>query len=338
MAWIESHTVLLRHRKVLQLSASLSIPPVLVIGHLHAFWHAVLEQQEDGDLSTWPNAMIAHAAAFVGDVDLFVTELQQKNWLDGLLVHDWIDYAGRYLESKYRSSDPKRLISVWKKHGRKYDKVPGRQCTPEWFRLRQAVLQRDNYICHYCGKHRMNMEVDHVVAVKNGGKDEMSNLVSACRSCNKTKSSKPYASQTKAVRQPPHLTIPDRTKPNPTEPDQPNQPASLVSNAETIRLCELLRGLILTRKRDFKEPPFASWVRDMEILIRIDQRKADEIEAVIRWCQQDPFWQNNILSVGKLRKQYDQLDLKRRANPLANGSTVQLQAGIQAFLHRGSTS
>ena len=116
MGWIESHTVLLRHRKVLQLSASLSIPPVLVIGHLHALWHAVLEQQEDGDLSTWPNAMIAHAAAFVGDVDLFVTELQQKNWLDGKMVHDWLEYAGRYLESKYRTSNPKKLKAIFRKH------------------------------------------------------------------------------------------------------------------------------------------------------------------------------------------------------------------------------
>ena len=34
------------------------------------------------------------------------------------------------------------------------------------------------------------------------------------------------------------------------------------------------------------------------------------IEKVIKWCQGDPFWQNNILSTAKLRKQYDQLALK----------------------------
>lgn len=124
----------------------------------------------------------------------------------------------------------------------------------------------------------------------------------------------------------------------PTYQDQPNQPTSLMSNVDAIRLSELLRDLIRARKTDFKEPPLASWIRDMELLLRVDKRKPDEIEAVIRWCQQDPFWQNNILSVGKLRKQYDQLELKRRANPLTSGSTIQLEAGIQAFLQRGGAS
>ena len=131
--------------------------------------------------------------------------------------------------------------------------------------------------------------------------------------------------------------IPTNLNP-PTYQDQPDQPTPLVSNADAIRLSELLRDLIRGRKTDFKDPPLTSWVRDMDLLIRIDQRKVGEIEAVIHWCQQDPFWQNNILSVGKLRKQYDQLDLRRRANPLTNGRTVQLDAGIQAFLQRGVTS
>lgn len=124
---------------------------------------------------------------------------------------------------------------------------------------------------------------------------------------------------------------------NLNQPTNQDQPTSLVSNADAIRLSGLLRDLIRARKPDFKEPPLSSWIRDMEILLRIDMRKPDEIDAVIRWCQQDPFWQNNILSVGKLRKQYDQLELKRRANPLTSGSMIQLQAGIQAFLQRGET-
>jgi hypothetical protein len=47
-------------------------------------------------------------------------------------------------------------------------------------------------------------------------------------------------------------------------------------------------------------------------MIRLDNRAPESIEAVIRWCQADTFWQNNILSGAKLREQYDQLDLKRR--------------------------
>ena len=116
MAWIESHTVLLRHRKVLQLSASLNLPPVYIIGHLHALWHAVIEQQEDGDLTTWPDAMIATAAAYPGDASLFVHELQAQKLLDGKIIHDWLEYAGRYLTNKYRTSNPRKLKSILLKH------------------------------------------------------------------------------------------------------------------------------------------------------------------------------------------------------------------------------
>jgi hypothetical protein len=45
-------------------------------------------------------------------------------------------------------------------------------------------------------------------------------------------------------------------------------------------------------------------------MIRLDERKPERIEQVIRWTQQDPFWQGNILSTAKLREKFDQLELK----------------------------
>lgn len=116
MAWIESHTVLLRHRKVLQLANDLGLQPVHVIGHLHALWHTVLEQQEDGNLGEWPDVMIAQAAAYSGDAAAFVAALQSRKWLDGKIIHDWMDYAGRYLQVKYRTSNPARLLKIQKLH------------------------------------------------------------------------------------------------------------------------------------------------------------------------------------------------------------------------------
>ena len=94
----------------------LSLPPVVILGHLHALWHAVLEQQEDGDLSSWPDDMIAHAAAYTGDSAVFVRSLQGQKFFDGKVVHDWLDYAGRYLTNKYRTSNPKKLKAIYKLH------------------------------------------------------------------------------------------------------------------------------------------------------------------------------------------------------------------------------
>src|SRR5512146_532366 len=126
MAWIESHTVLLRHRKSIELAFDLNVKPVQVLGHLHALWHAVLEQQEDGDLSRWSDALIAQSAAWEGDATEFVTHLRERGWLDGHLVHDWIDYTGLYLIKKCSSGNAARLKEIWSKHGYKYGKGNGK--------------------------------------------------------------------------------------------------------------------------------------------------------------------------------------------------------------------
>jgi hypothetical protein len=52
------------------------------------------------------------------------------------------------------------------------------------------------------------------------------------------------------------------------------------------------------------------WIADMDKIMRIDGHSAEEVEAVILWCQQDSFWCSNILSPTKLRTQFDALRLR----------------------------
>lgn len=58
--------------------------------------------------------------------------------------------------------------------------------------LRFDVFRRDNFCCRYCGRSSpsVTLEVDHVVAVSNGGTDDIGNLVTACTDCNRGKSAK----------------------------------------------------------------------------------------------------------------------------------------------------
>ena len=51
------------------------------------------------------------------------------------------------------------------------------------------------------------------------------------------------------------------------------------------------------------------------LLIDRDGRDVDEIHTVIDWATSDEFWRTNILSMSKLRAQYDQLNLKRTTQP-----------------------
>ena len=84
-------------------------------------------------------------------------------------------------------------------------------------------------------------------------------------------------------------------------------------NSPPLRLSQLLLDLILQRKSDFKRPNLQKWAVHIDRMIRIDHRKPEQIERIIRWSQQDNFWQNNILSTAKLREKFDQLELKNNA-------------------------
>jgi 5-methylcytosine-specific restriction endonuclease McrA len=65
-------------------------------------------------------------------------------------------------------------------------------------RLRFEILRRDNNTCRYCGRSAPDvvLTVDHVVPTVLGGRDEPSNLVTACMDCNAGKTSSAPDQQT----------------------------------------------------------------------------------------------------------------------------------------------
>lgn len=59
-------------------------------------------------------------------------------------------------------------------------------------RKRFEILNRDNFTCQYCGRKAPNveLEVDHIKAVANGGTNDDENLITACHDCNIGKSAR----------------------------------------------------------------------------------------------------------------------------------------------------
>lgn len=88
-----------------------------------------------------------------------------------------------------------------------------------------------------------------------------------------------------------------------------NSPKYKITSDE-YKISLLLMNLIKNRNPKFKEPNLQEWAKHIDRMVRLDKRTIKEVEAVLRWCQEDEFWQNNILSTEKLRKQFDQLSLK----------------------------
>jgi hypothetical protein len=55
--------------------------------------------------------------------------------------------------------------------------------------VRFQILERDSFTCRFCGKRapETELEVDHIFPRSKGGTDDTSNLVTACRDCNRGK-------------------------------------------------------------------------------------------------------------------------------------------------------
>jgi 5-methylcytosine-specific restriction endonuclease McrA len=171
MAWIEVHQALRDHRKVLALAELLNMPEPHVVGHLIFLWQWTLENAPTGSLAGVDVATIADAMDWRGSPGEIVKALLECGLLDSingvLSIHDWWDYV--------------HLI----------DRVERHPMRIEWERMtrriRPIILERDNYTCQNCGATDPPLEIDHIVAIARGGTNDLSNLRTLCRSCNRQK-------------------------------------------------------------------------------------------------------------------------------------------------------
>lgn len=100
MPWIELHQNLLRHPKLIRLASKLGVKKQDALWHILSLWLWALDYAESGNLETYGPSEIAFAAEWGGDAGEFVKSLQECRWLDGLMLHDWMDYAGRLIEQR----------------------------------------------------------------------------------------------------------------------------------------------------------------------------------------------------------------------------------------------
>lgn len=73
-------------------------------------------------------------------------------------------------------------------------------------------------------------------------------------------------------------------------------------------LSHLLADLVAENDPNGKRPNITkAWAVEEDRLIRLDGRRREEAERLIRWTQADPFWRGNVLSMPKFRQRYGQL-------------------------------
>lgn len=70
-------------------------------------------------------------------------------------------------------------------------------------KLRFEVFKRDSFCCQYCGRSAPDviLEVDHLKPVAEGGENELLNLITSCRDCNRGKGKRLISDNQTVVKQ-----------------------------------------------------------------------------------------------------------------------------------------
>lgn len=109
MAWIESHQELRDHPKRKRLSRLLEINRRETVGLLHELWWWAYDYAPEGDLSAFSDEDIADAIDWEGDSSQLAEALVQAGFIDdSRRIHDWEDFAQKWIERRQADRERKR--------------------------------------------------------------------------------------------------------------------------------------------------------------------------------------------------------------------------------------
>jgi hypothetical protein len=109
MAWIESHAEVRDHPKTDLLMELLGLTRRDAVGLLHFVWWRALTYAPTGDLAPFTDGQIARWAEWEANPADLVAGLTMAGWLDtGRQLHDWQEYAGRWIDRREANATRKR--------------------------------------------------------------------------------------------------------------------------------------------------------------------------------------------------------------------------------------
>ncbi len=207
---------------------------------------------------------------------------------------------------------------------------------PAWYRPKTSSSTLCEYCCGEIDWNNEEVNRHHILPKANGGKECNQNLATVCLNCHGklhqqideyfrvypddrqgcyrrfvsllSSIQTTFLSSRKTITKEKKETIQKKVVEDSQKPKR--TPKTIPEDSDAYRLAALLLQKILERKPNFKKPNLQAWAKTVDRMLGADGRPAKSIENVICWCQKDDFWQNNILSPEKLRKQFDQLELK----------------------------
>lgn len=113
-----------------------------------------------------------------------------------------------------------------------------------------------------------------------------------------------------------------KTTPNQEQEQEQEQEDKNLSRPESkkpafetddLRFAEFFFAELLKLNPKHKKPNLDAWAKETRLMRERDGRTLREAAELVRWCISDPFWRTNILSVAKLRVQWDALTIKKNS-------------------------
>jgi 5-methylcytosine-specific restriction endonuclease McrA len=117
-------------------------------------------------------------------------------WVRGFVANARLPIVARVNKTEWKAIEPAVLpllanvrprIAESLKQLRRFDgqRLP----SGDWETIRRIIFERDGYACTYCGSNK-RLEGDHILPLSRGGSNAFKNLVTACKPCNRAKSSR----------------------------------------------------------------------------------------------------------------------------------------------------
>lgn len=122
MAWIKVEMGLERHPKLMRLARAMRWDVSATIGSLIRLWFWILEYGEDGILSKFTPEEFLVGIVPEDQAQPFLNSLIESGFVDKnaqgeLRICNWLNYAGTYLISKYRTNNPEKLEGIFQRNG-----------------------------------------------------------------------------------------------------------------------------------------------------------------------------------------------------------------------------
>ncbi|MNS10603.1 hypothetical protein D3C72_421210 [compost metagenome] len=292
MAWIEFHQTLRGHPKTARLRRLLNIRLREAVGMLGLLWLWSLEHAPKGVLTRYDPYDLAEACDWDGDPDELVSALVRAGFLDRegdeLVVHDWFVYAGRLIERREANAERMRLA----RKGRAdhpSEHAPAAHAS-------RTMPSRATNVQRTCDarapmNHDHDPNHDHDLNLKDRlpDPDDEGELAPAGALA-------PALGGKAAIE--PEKSSPRRTKGSSKGPES--------FSPLVVELVEFHAAKVEGYTGD-RPKVNGDWYVELDRLLRIDKRDAEDVRATLEYAFRTSFWPPNVLKPSKLRKHWETL-------------------------------